>query len=48
MSRNAIVKIAVVLSASSSSFFKPVLYLGGIWSKASFGNGTDEYFFFYG
>lgn len=40
MSRNA--EIAVVLSASSSSFFKPMLYLEGISSKTSFGKGTNE------
>lgn len=47
MSRNAIVEIAIVLSASNFSFFKPMLYLGGIYSKTSFGIGTDEILLFF-
>lgn len=40
-------EIAIVLSASSFSFFKPVLYLGRICSKTSFGIGTDEILLFF-
>lgn len=39
---NGIVEMAVVLSASGSSFFKPVLSLEGAGSKTGFGTGTDE------
>jgi len=47
MSRSAVVEFAVVLSASSSALFKPMLYLGRICSKTTFGIGTDEILFIF-